>query len=93
MGKGPRKPSKMSKNCKREKTTIETIADNIPVLKCNIFGYTVRFKERVTREPNFSSSQKRVSRDHSLSSSLKEKVSRDHSLNPSLETLVLCSPE
>ncbi len=51
---------------------------------CNILAYTVRFKERVTREPNFSSSLKRVSRDHSLSSSLKEKVSRDHSLNPSL---------
>jgi hypothetical protein len=61
--------------------------------KCNILAYTVRFKERVTREPNFSSSQKRVSRDHSLSSSLKEKVSRDHSLNPSLKILVLCSPE
>ncbi len=60
---------------------------------CNILAYTVRFKERVTREPNFSSSQKRVSRDHSLSSSLKEKVSRDHSLNPSLKILVLCSPE
>ncbi len=51
---------------------------------CNILAYTVRFKERVTREPNFSSSLKRVSRDQSLSSSLKEKVSRDHSLNPSL---------
>jgi len=60
---------------------------------CNILAYTVRFKERVTREPNFSSSLKRVSRDHSLSSSLKEKVSRDHSLNPSLKILVLCSPE
>jgi hypothetical protein len=51
---------------------------------CNILAYTVRFKERVTLEPNFSSSLKRVSRDHSLSSSLKEQVSREHSLNPSL---------
>jgi hypothetical protein len=51
---------------------------------CNILAYTVRFKERVTREPNFSSSLKRVSRDHSLISSLKEKVSRDRSLNTSL---------
>ena len=52
--------------------------------QCNILTYTVRFKERVTRELNFSSSLKRVSRDHSLISSLKEKVSRDRSLNPSL---------
>ncbi len=51
---------------------------------CNILAYTVRFKERVTREPNFSSSQKRVSRDRSLSLPLEEKVSRDRSLNPSL---------
>jgi hypothetical protein len=57
---------------------------NLSDAGCNILAYTVRFKERVTREPNFSSSLKRVSRDHSLSSSLKEKVSQDHSLNPSL---------
>ncbi len=55
-----------------------------PGENCNILAYTVRFKERVTREPNFSSSLKRVSQDRSLNSSLKEKVSRDHSLNPSL---------
>ncbi len=40
-------------------------------MQCNILAYTVRFKERVTREPKFSSSQKRVSRDRSLNSSLK----------------------
>ena len=47
------------------------------VSACNILAYTVRFKEKLTREPNFSSSLKRVSRDHSLISSLKEKVSRE----------------
>jgi hypothetical protein len=57
---------------------------NAGVAGCNILAYTVRFKERATREPNFSSSLKRVSRDRSLGLSLEEKVSRDHSLNPYL---------
>jgi hypothetical protein len=57
-------------NVRKGYTVDNNIEDNII---CNILAYTVRFKERVTREPNFSSSQKRVSRDNSLNPSLKRK--------------------